>query len=466
MRSLLSFLSACVLSSALVYSQAPHVDLSPADQLGEEMFAHSGATGMVMVFVHDQKTFIGGYGQTAIGSGERPTADSTVRLCSLTKIFTGDLFAKLVADKTVGLNDPLEKYAPAGVAVPMRGNQKITLLELATHTSGLPREVGWPPDGTPHFTYPDYALRWQWLPKHPPLSIPGTQAVYSNIGFDLLGDALAAAAHTSLPGLLDQRTLRPLGMFQTSFYPTAEQCQRLLRGARDEGPCTVTENTAGSSGLYSTPRDMARWLRYLISTQSSSASNAYVDPLTLRRAEGLEYAGTPNAIGMGWILLETKDNPSHIFEKTGGGAGFLTYIAVNPASHSAIFVALTEGRRHIAINMFRNSNVILMKLAGMPLMEDEGPELPHAALRHGKRLTVAAARTKARAEAHPTEKPATKHGARPEAKPAGHKEKPVKGKTAHGKAAVNRKPGGKPAGKTKGKSGSGTAKAHSTHKKK
>ena len=64
-----------------------------------------------------------------------------VRLCSLTKIFTTDVLTKLIADKTVRLDDPLQRFAPAHTIVPKR-ERPITLLDLATHTSGLPRELG------------------------------------------------------------------------------------------------------------------------------------------------------------------------------------------------------------------------------------------------------------------------------------------------------------------------------------
>ena len=128
---------------------------------------------------------------------------------------------------------------------------------------GFDREIGTAPRHTPHFTYPDYATRWQWLPTAQLKFTPGTQAWYSNIGYDLLSDALASAAHTSYPALLWSRTLKPLGMWETTFYPSDAQCARLMQGPHNEGPCTVTENTQGSSGLYSTPADMAKWLRYL-----------------------------------------------------------------------------------------------------------------------------------------------------------------------------------------------------------
>jgi D-alanyl-D-alanine-carboxypeptidase/D-alanyl-D-alanine-endopeptidase len=361
------------LASALTFAQPPTSSASNFDVasfLGQQLYERSGATGMVMVAVHGNQVFIEGFGQTAPGSGRRPDAHSTVRLCSLTKIFTSDVLAKLTLDKTVRLDDPLQKYAPAGVIVPSR-KQPITLLNLATHTAGLYREVGYPPDGTPHFTYPDYNLRWQWLPKQHLRSTPGTFAAYSNVGFDLLSDALSAASHKPYANLLHERTLAPLRMWDTTFYPNPAQCGRLMVGTRDQSPCTVTANTEGSAGLYSTPTDMARWLKYLVAAPGSpaqprEAQAAYLQPGQYLRQIGLNYAGNPSALGLGWVHLLTPDHPSHLVEKDGGGAGYLTYIAVHPASHSAIFVAMTIGRNGYHANLFNSSNSILLQMVGAP----------------------------------------------------------------------------------------------------
>ena len=146
---------------------------------------------MVVVVVRGNETWMQSYGQTYPGSHQKPTADSLIRLCSLTKIMTTDLLVKLAADGRVSLSDPLQKFAPRNVTVPGRtvrglSGRPITLRDLATHTAGLPREIAYPTGDTGHFTFPDYNFRWQWLPGYRLRFLPGTAAHYSNIGFDLL----------------------------------------------------------------------------------------------------------------------------------------------------------------------------------------------------------------------------------------------------------------------------------------
>lgn len=347
-------------------------DLETVGTLGEQLFLKSGATGMVLVMVRGNQVLFRGYGETAPGSHQIPAQESVVRLCSLTKTFTTDVLAKLAADGTLKLSGPLRRYAPKGAVVPRRV-RPITLEELATHTSGLPRELGSRPRDTARFAYPDRATRWRWLPKQRLRSMPGTAALYSNVGFDLLSDALEAAAHKPYAALLAERTLNPLGMRNTTFYPNVAQCGLLLQGVWNEGACTVTEQTEGSAGLYSTAADMTIWLKYLLGTggAGAAAQAVYVKPETLTRLTGLDHAGEPSGVGLGWIHLLPEDSPSHLVEKTGGGAGFTTYIAINHAHATALFLAATDGAEGLRVNVFKEANNLLLAAAGLPELRPE-----------------------------------------------------------------------------------------------
>jgi D-alanyl-D-alanine-carboxypeptidase/D-alanyl-D-alanine-endopeptidase len=380
--TLLVFLFVLPLMSAFAQEQPPASlpDVQSIGALGTDLFLQSGTTGMVLVVVRDDQVFFRGYGETAPNSHQLPTQDSLLRICSLTKIFTTDVLTKLIADKTVQLDDPLQRYAPAHTHVPKRV-RPITLLDMATHTSGLPRELGNAPRDTAHFTFPDYRTRWHWLPNQRLRSTPGTTALYSNVAFDFLGDALQSAARKQYAALLAERTLNPLQMWHTTFFPSAEQCGHLLISVHDDGLCLATEVTAGSSGLYSTAADMTIWLKYLLGTgtpgipaQDASAQAVYIRPSNLISQKGLDHAGEPTGVGLGWIHLLPLDSPSHIIEKTGGGAGFQTYIAINHARHTAIFVAATDGPVDTHVNLFNAANKFLLAVAGLPPLPPPPPK--------------------------------------------------------------------------------------------
>jgi D-alanyl-D-alanine-carboxypeptidase/D-alanyl-D-alanine-endopeptidase len=74
-------------------------------------------------------------------------------------------------------------------------------------------------------------------------------------------------------------------------------------------------------------------------------------------------AGVPTGIGLGWVHLNQPEDPDMIIEKTGGGAGYNTYIALSPSRHTGLFVAATDGR-HAGVDIFHESNAVLTYLAG------------------------------------------------------------------------------------------------------
>ncbi len=368
--------------------------LSTAAQPAAEIFRQTNATSLVLVSVRGHDVDVQSFGETAPRSGRQPTADSLIRLCSLTKTFTADLLIQLALAKAVRLDDPLQLFAPANVHVPTQtlhgpAKRPLTLEDLATHTAGLPRELGSAPASTPHFTFPDYARRWAWLPRQKLLTSPGSSALYSNVGFDLLADALQTAAHEPYPKLLAERITTRLGMRDTTFAPTLEQCSRLLRGTHDEGACADTTASAGSAGLYTTPANMARWLRYLLGDtslpiqQNPAAQAIYIQPASLASMQGLDHAGKASGIGLGWIQLGPSGDPSMILQKTGAGGGFNTYIALNPALHTGVFLALVECSWRI--NPFIAANNILLALSNLPPMPAETHPTKHAKRRPSRR---------------------------------------------------------------------------------
>jgi D-alanyl-D-alanine-carboxypeptidase/D-alanyl-D-alanine-endopeptidase len=368
--------------AATASSPAPLPPLSSVADPAAKIFAVSCSTALIFIAVRGDEVKFQFFGETAPGSGKRPDEHSFIRLCSITKVFTTDLLVQLVAGKQVRLRDTLQRFAPAGMHVPstavrVRGGPPITLFNLATHTAGLPREIGPAPPGAPHFTYPSFEQRWVWLQRVRLVTPAGSAALYSNVAFDFLADALQAATHVAYPRLLASRIFDPLGMHDTTFDPTPDQCAHLLQSTHDEGPCTSTENTAGSSGLYSTPDDIARWLRYLTGDdrasirQDSAALAIYVTSAQLRGMKGLDHAGKPSGIGLGWLRLGRPGDPSRILEKTGSGAGFTTYVAVTPAERAAVFFAFTEGHGHWHTNPFAIANDILLALSNLPPLPQE-----------------------------------------------------------------------------------------------
>jgi D-alanyl-D-alanine-carboxypeptidase/D-alanyl-D-alanine-endopeptidase len=227
---------------------------------------------MVLVVIRGPDTVIQGYGETSKGNNSEPNGKSLLRLGSVTKVFGGEVLAAMVHSGKVRLADPLTLYAQ-GAPVPSFGERQITLLDLATHSAGLPREAGGIPSGEPTFTFPTRAQLWDWFSKYQLNWAPGSVAAYSNAGFSLLAEALAVAGGKPYPRLLRELITDPLDMPDTTLDPNQEQCARLMTGSGIDkpSPCVNTEASQGNGGLYSTANDMARWLRHNLDTANPVA---------------------------------------------------------------------------------------------------------------------------------------------------------------------------------------------------
>ena len=155
-----------------------------------------------------------GFGENRPGSKVEPTGRSILRMGSIAKVMAGQVLASMVADGTVKLTDPLAKYAPAGAKVPAFASRQITLLDLATNTAGLPRELPdalEPQSGQNPFTRFQADAYWKWLSGATLPYAPGAGAMYSNLGFGLLGEALAKAARQALRDAAEGACRRPAG---------------------------------------------------------------------------------------------------------------------------------------------------------------------------------------------------------------------------------------------------------------
>jgi serine-type D-Ala-D-Ala carboxypeptidase/endopeptidase len=316
------------------------------DLAGFAMFIASGAPGMVLAVTRGSDSIVLGYGETEKGNNRTPDGNSLLRLNSITKVFTTEVLASLVADGKLRLTDPLQRYA-ANMTVPTSGGRPITLLDLATHSAALPREMGDAPSDAAPRTWPTHADRWAWLGGYHLLWAPGTIAAYSNVGFDLLADAIETAAGLTYPELLRARVTGPLGMADTGFAPTPEQCTRLMIGSGlgGAGPCVDTHATDGSGGLYSTGDDMVRWLHHNLedTTETLALSHAvYRQRQALPAAIGFDEAGPMAGLGLGWVITAGRGIQPTLVAKSGGGVGFMSYVAFAPGRDIGLFVAVNR----------------------------------------------------------------------------------------------------------------------------
>ncbi|EIZ8954387.1 D-alanyl-D-alanine-carboxypeptidase/endopeptidase AmpH [Cronobacter sakazakii] len=373
----------CLLSCALLisaaFSAAQAAQASPdpvfasdiVDRYANHIFYGSGATGMAIVVIDGNQRVFRSFGETRPGNNVRPQLDSVIRIASLTKLMTSEMLVKMLDQGVVKLNDPLSRYAPPGARVPTYQGEPIRLVNLATHTSGLPREQPGGAAKRPVFVWPTREQRWQWLSTASLKAAPGATASYSNLAFDLLADALANAAGKPYTQLFEEQITRPLGMKDTTFTPSPDQCKRLMIAEKGASPCNNTLAAIGSGGVYSTPDDMMRWMQQFLasdfhrrSPQADRMQTLIYQRTQLTRVVGMDVPGKADALGLGWVYLAPKDGRPGIIQKTGGGGGFITYMAMIPQSNIGAFVVVTRSPLTRFTNMSDGINDLVTELSG------------------------------------------------------------------------------------------------------
>ena len=149
--------------------------------------------GIVAGLIDSQGSRVVAYGQLDQKSPGTPGADTVYEIGSVTKVFTSLLLADMVTRGKVSLDDPVAKYLPSSVTMPSRSGKQITLVDLATHTSGLPRVPSNLKPAHADNPYADYTVddMYAFLSSYQLTRDPGAKYEYSNLGGGLLGPALA-----------------------------------------------------------------------------------------------------------------------------------------------------------------------------------------------------------------------------------------------------------------------------------
>jgi CubicO group peptidase (beta-lactamase class C family) len=226
-------LSSCAGYLALHQAEAQTVKLSDEairDILRRRIDVEKRAIGMAVGIVERRRRRVIVYGKQDSDDARPVAANTLFEIGSLTKVFTALLLADMVHRRELQFDDPVDRHLPSGFRTPQRNGRAITLADLATHTSGLPL---FPPiTGNPLAALARYSasdLR-SWLAGLTLSRDPGTQWEYSNVGYGLLGLALANKAGTAYDALLNRRIISPMRLKDTILHPTGEATRRLAAG--------------------------------------------------------------------------------------------------------------------------------------------------------------------------------------------------------------------------------------------
>ena len=301
---------------------------------------------------------------------------------SNTKVFTAILLADMVEEGLIKLTDPIDKYLPSNVIVPQYNGHKITIEDLATHTSGLPE---FPSNYCPSFqkanpqttddkiqltlNYMKCTKNYTFDQFYQDLSNttiprePGLKYEYSTFGSALLGRILTLKSNmSSYDELLEKRILTVLGMNNTGINLSDEQKSRLETGhlsGRELPLFNISNPIAPGGGLYSSANDMLKFISANIGLIKTKLDNAMQESHLIRHSTGLlipnniDVSGKNTKIeiytGLGWGITTNFGNEI-IWHNGATSGGYNAFMAFNPTTGRGIVVLCNTDRTDVDIS--------------------------------------------------------------------------------------------------------------------
>jgi CubicO group peptidase (beta-lactamase class C family) len=266
--------------------------------------------------------------------------DSLFEIASISKTFTGLMLARMVSEGKVRLDEPVRELLPPGTAKKPSGDE-ITLLDLATHHSGLPAVPSNFHPADPSHPFADYGPEqlYAYLKGHGVAKPEDATFVYSGLGVGLLGQVLADRAGSSYSDQLREEITGPLGMADTVVTLSADQQRRFMQGYDAKHRPIQAEDfdgpLAGGGAIRSTAGDMLTYLEANLHPEKYAAlSGALALSHRLR-----ERANAGQQIALAWAYSADSGTYWH----NGATLGSTSYAFFNPLADCAAVVLINSG---------------------------------------------------------------------------------------------------------------------------
>lgn len=336
--------SLVLLSSTLYAAPAPAQDIDTlANSLGSRFVADSAHVGLSIGVIRDgwQKTF--NYGSIDRRRSVRPTPTTIYELASLTKSYTGMLLAKAVVDGKLALDDDVRRYLPASCVNLALDGYPIRIVDLANHTSGLPKNLPpFPVNANPKKLVTQYGemSRERFLKavaKVRLTSRPGTKFGYSNAGAQLIGIVLERIYGESYDALVARLIAGPLGMTDTTtFVGKADLPRYAMRYDGKGNPMpelSFWRHIPAAGYLKSTIADQLRYLQWNLDESDEVVALAH--HMTFR---GTDERG--DDIGLYWFL--NRKNGQRLVRHAGGSFGTTSFAMLYPEAKVGIVLLAND----------------------------------------------------------------------------------------------------------------------------
>lgn len=275
-----------------------------------------------------------GFGAMSTQNLAAPDANTIYEIGSVSKVFTGLLLAEAITRGEVELDTPLSRLLPADVKPPKRDGREITLEDLATHFSGLPRLPTNMVGDLRVNPYVDYGRDklFVFLSDYQITRQPGAEFEYSNLGMGLLGILLADEAGSDYEALLHTRIALPLAMTDTTTSLSTNQQRRLAPPHHGGIPVSNWDFAAlaGCGAVRSSVNDLLK----LIAAHVDSASSPLEASIRLASQHRRAISGSGGSMALGWRIAGDKTTLWH----NGQTGGYSAAVFVNPGLKKGVVV--------------------------------------------------------------------------------------------------------------------------------
>lgn len=323
--------------------------------------------------------FFSGHGMADIASQAPITEDTVFRIGSITKTFTAIAIMQLWEQGFVDLDAPANDYLRAFKLIPAEaGFRPATIRHLLTHTAGVPEEAH-----RLDFLRHDYG-ETVGLRERPPtlaeyyggglrlVAEPGARFAYGDHGIATLGQIVEDVSGQPLDRYFRECIFEPLGMVDTDVLRSPRVCERLATGYTlgSRGPRAVPDRhliPAAAGSIYSTTRDMARYLAALLSG-GRNEHGSILEPATMTSMFEPHYQPDPRIPGLGLSFFRADVGGHVAVEHQGILPGFNAQIWVAPGDGIGL-VAFTNGARNAVMWLTHETGLLLGDLLDVPAEE-------------------------------------------------------------------------------------------------
>jgi len=318
---------------------------------------------LVIGVVQRGETSIRGFGQVSATNLGPPHATTVFEIGSVTKALTGIALARMVADGQVKLTDTLRELLPPEVKLPAPV-ERITLAQLATHSSGLPRlpanlDLSPKHEANPYANYKAADL-YAWLATAKLANPPGKTSDYSNVGFALLGHILELKAGKPYEQLMHDALCSPLGLSDTVIRLSPEQSARLAPGHSPNGDLTPNwdfDVMAPTGGYRSTAADMMTFIKASLAPADSPAGRA------LAEAQRAHFSRFGSTMGLGWHREMLVQGDLAVVWKNGGTGGYFSFVGFIPGHRVGVVLLSNYGDAFAGDFSLDSMGMEILKLA-------------------------------------------------------------------------------------------------------